>query len=97
MTKSDQLLQRLGSVSVTIDLPSDLEKFVKQVVASGSFGSAEEVIRKALQLLQAQEPNFKSESPQCRQGGQWKGRLHIAEDFDELPHDIAEAFGIRDA
>lgn len=29
-----------------------------------------------------------------RQGGQWRGRVHIAEDFDELPPDIAEAFGI---
>lgn len=30
-----------------------------------------------------------------REGGQWRGRVHIAEDFDELPEDIAEAFGMR--
>ena len=28
-----------------------------------------------------------------RVGGQWHGRVRIAEDFDELPSDIADAFG----
>ncbi len=28
-----------------------------------------------------------------RQGGQWRGRIRIAPDFDELPPDIGEAFG----
>jgi prevent-host-death family protein len=27
--------------------------------------------------------------------GAWRGRVHIAEDFDELPDDIVEAFGAR--
>jgi prevent-host-death family protein len=27
--------------------------------------------------------------------GIWRGRVHVAEDFDELPDDIAEAFGAR--
>ncbi|HYM67272.1 MAG TPA: type II toxin-antitoxin system prevent-host-death family antitoxin [Patescibacteria group bacterium] len=27
--------------------------------------------------------------------GAWRGRVHMAEDFDELPEDIAEAFGAR--
>ena len=31
-----------------------------------------------------------------RQGGQWKGKVWIADDFDELPDDIAEAFGMKD-
>jgi prevent-host-death family protein len=30
-----------------------------------------------------------------RVGGQWKGRVSIAEDFDSLPEDIAEAFGME--
>lgn len=29
-----------------------------------------------------------------RPGGQWRGRVKINEDFDELPDDIAEAFGV---
>jgi prevent-host-death family protein len=27
--------------------------------------------------------------------GLWRGRVHIADDFDELPDEIAEAFGVR--
>ena len=27
--------------------------------------------------------------------GIWRGRVHIADDFDELPPDIADAFGAR--
>ncbi len=30
-----------------------------------------------------------------RRGGQWKGRVKIADDFDELPKEIAEAFGME--
>lgn len=29
-----------------------------------------------------------------RQPGALKGKIHIADDFDELPADIAEAFGM---
>jgi len=35
------------------------------------------------------------ESDTPRKGGQWKGRVRIAEDFDELPDDLARAFGIE--
>jgi hypothetical protein len=31
--------------------------------------------------------------PQRRQGGIWRGRVWLADDFDELPADVAEAFG----
>ena len=27
--------------------------------------------------------------------GIWRGQVHIADDFDELPPDIADAFGAR--
>jgi prevent-host-death family protein len=27
--------------------------------------------------------------------GALRGRIHLADDFDELPDDIAEAFGVR--
>jgi prevent-host-death family protein len=29
-----------------------------------------------------------------RVGGQWRGRVKMAEDFDSLPDEIAEAFGM---
>jgi prevent-host-death family protein len=32
-----------------------------------------------------------------RSGGQWKGRVRIAEDFDTLPEELAEAFGVDPA
>jgi prevent-host-death family protein len=28
-----------------------------------------------------------------RRGGQWKGKVRIAEDFDVLPEDVARSFG----
>lgn len=31
-----------------------------------------------------------------RIGGVWKGKVRIADDFDELPPDIAEAFGMSE-
>jgi prevent-host-death family protein len=38
-------------------------------------------------------PIFQSDTP--RKGGQWKGKVRIAEDFDELPEDIARSFGFE--
>jgi prevent-host-death family protein len=32
-----------------------------------------------------------------RQGGQWKGQVRIADAFDALPDDIADAFGMGPA
>jgi prevent-host-death family protein len=29
-----------------------------------------------------------------RQGGQWRGKVQIAPDFDQLPPDIGNAFGL---
>lgn len=29
-----------------------------------------------------------------RRGGQWRGKIRIAEDFDDLPEEIANAFGL---
>jgi prevent-host-death family protein len=29
-----------------------------------------------------------------RTGGQWRGKVHMSEDFDTLPPDIASAFGM---
>jgi hypothetical protein len=38
-----------------------------------------------------------SASSQPRQGGQWKGQVAIAPDFDRLPDDLQEAFGMKDS
>jgi prevent-host-death family protein len=52
----------------------------------------EVVIAKSGEPIVKIVPIVVDESP--RQGGQWKGRVRIADDFDSLPSDIAEAFGI---
>jgi prevent-host-death family protein len=56
--------------------------------------SGEEVIiAKAGQPMVRLVPIQADDTP--RLGGQWKGRVRIAEDFDTLPADIAAAFGIE--
>ena len=52
----------------------------------------EVIIAKAGQPMVRLVPIHRDESP--RKGGQWKGRVKIADDFDILPADIAEAFGM---
>lgn len=52
----------------------------------------EVIIAKAGQPMVRLVPIRPDESP--RTGGQWKGKVRIAEDFDVLPDDIAAAFGV---
>jgi prevent-host-death family protein len=37
-------------------------------------------------------PFHQAEGP--RQGGQWRGQVQIAPDFDEIPPNLGEAFGL---
>jgi prevent-host-death family protein len=53
----------------------------------------EVIIAKAGRPMVRLVPILADDSP--RQGGQWKGRVRIAEDFDSLPDDIAAAFGVE--
>jgi len=39
------------------------------------------------------DPTDSTNAP--RQGGWWMGQLTVAPDFDELPEDIREAFGMN--
>jgi prevent-host-death family protein len=55
----------------------------------------EVIIAKAGRPMVRLVPIRSDDSP--RVGGQWKGRVRIAEDFDVLPDDIAAAFGIDPA
>lgn len=41
------------------------------------------------------EADATSLKAQPRQGGWWKGKVQIADDFDNLPADIAKAFGME--
>ncbi len=66
---------------------SQLSKLVEQAM-----NGEEVIIAKAGQPMVRLVPIRADVSP--RVGGQWKGRVRIAEDFDTLPDDIAVAFGI---
>lgn len=50
------------------------------------------IIAKAGRPMVRLVPIRPDESP--RTGGQWKGKVRIAEDFDLLPDDIAAALGM---
>ncbi len=52
----------------------------------------EVIIAKAGHPMVRLVPIRPDETP--RQGGQWKGRVRIAKDFDSLPDGIAAAFGV---
>ncbi len=41
-------------------------------------------------------PPSSTEPKPCRVGGQWRGKVWIAEDFDEMPEDLREAFGMNE-
>jgi prevent-host-death family protein len=67
---------------------SQLSKLVEHAMAG-----EEVIIARAGQPMVRLVPIHADEAP--RQGGQWKGRVRIADDFDTLPNDIAAAFGIE--
>ena len=67
---------------------SQLSKLVEHAM-----NGEEVIIAKAGQPMVRLVPIRADESP--RQGGQWQGRVRIADDFDALPGDVAAAFGIE--
>ena len=79
---------------MNVQLFDELRHFVQAQIATGQYASEEEVIRHALQLLKS-EQTFQKRSPTPRQGGQLRGQILIADDFDTLPDDIASAFGMK--
>jgi prevent-host-death family protein len=66
---------------------SQLSKLIEHAMNGEEF-----IIARAGQPLVRLVPIPQDDSP--RHGGQWRGRVMIAEDFDVLPDDIAAAFGI---
>jgi prevent-host-death family protein len=68
---------------------SQLSKLVERALQG-----EEVVIARAGKPVVRLVPVQQSDKP--RKGGQWKGKVRIAEDFDVLPDDIALAFGMED-
>lgn len=69
------------------DAKTRLSKLVEHAMSG-----EEVIIAKAGQPLVRLVPIKTDQGP--RRGGQWKGRVRIARDFDILPADIAAAFGL---
>jgi prevent-host-death family protein len=69
---------------------SQLSKLIEQAM-----NGEEVIIAKAGRPMVRLVPILADDSP--RLGGQWKGQVRIAEDFDTLPDDIAAAFGIEES
>jgi prevent-host-death family protein len=67
---------------------SQLSKLVRRALAGEDV-----IIARAGTPVVRLVPIRPSDAP--RQGGQWRGKVRIADDFDELPDDIARAFGMR--
>ncbi len=72
----------------------ELLAYIKEAVKSGRFADEETAISRALELLRDDEKDSALPT-QKRQGGQWKGQVTIAPDFNDLPDDLAESFGIQ--
>lgn len=68
---------------------AQLSALVERVLAGEEIviGRAGKPVAKLVPFREPHEP---------RRPGALKGKIRIAEDFDELPEDIGEAFGTRD-
>jgi prevent-host-death family protein len=75
-------------VSNIHEAKSSLSKLIEQALQG-----EEVVIAKAGTPVVRLVPIQPDVSP--RVGGQWKGQVKIADDFDDLPLDLAEAFGME--
>ncbi len=58
-------------------------------------GSGEEIVIARRGKPVARLVPVGGESSLAEVRGAWRGRVRLAEDFDELPQDIADAFGAR--
>jgi prevent-host-death family protein len=67
---------------------SQLSKLVERAM-----NGEDVVIAKAGRPMVRLVPIRSNDAP--RLGGQWRGRVRIGEDFDDLPDDVAAAFGIE--
>lgn len=73
---------RLQTVCMNVTLPPTSEEFIRRKVESGEFGSAEEVLREGLRLLQEQDRQWSAEASRKIDEGwtQAKGGLLRAPD-----------------
>ena len=74
-----------------IQLPEDLERFVRDEVRAGHYGSEEEIVRLALKQLQQARKPLPMDQPTP---DPWLGSMH--EDAEMLDEIVEEAMKIRE-
>lgn len=74
-------------------IQDELQAYIEEAVSSGRYANADEVLSKALELLRTIDKS--TVGAQKRHGGQWRGQVAIAADFDNLPDDLADSFGVK--
>lgn len=84
-------------MSIRLEINGQTEQLILDQIKQGTFGSPDEVVDEAVRLLSQKGSQVTRQAQMPRQGGQWKGLVQIRPDFDELPADLQEAFGMRDA
>ena len=73
-----------------INLHEQVDDRLTQLVKRAAAG--EEIIFESNGISVAKLVPLKQGSKKPRRGGQWKGKVKIAEDFDELPESFMAAF-----
>lgn len=71
----------------------ELHTYIAALVKSGRFPDEEAAYAWVLELLQQDDRS--THTREKRRGGQWKGQVTIAPDFNDLPDDLTESFGMR--
>lgn len=78
-----------------IDIHEQAEDYLTQLVKRAVAG--EDIIFDSNGTSVAKLVPLQQEDKKPRRGGQWKGKVKIADDFDELPEAFMAAFRGRDA
>lgn len=74
---------------MTINIPPEYDAKLRAAASAAGYDNVEQfVIDKLLGGASTPPPGA------SRQGGQWKGKVWMADEFDELPDDLREAFGM---
>ncbi|WP_442483984.1 hypothetical protein [Aeoliella sp. SH292] len=75
---------------MTLHIPSEYEPRLRAAAIAAGYNDVQQYVIDRLLGDQRTLPQAA-----VRRGGQWKGQVVIADDFDELPDDMREAFGMK--
>lgn len=73
---------------MTLHIPPQYEAQLREAASQAGYSDVEQFV--IAKIFGATQPPPTG----SRMGGQWKGQVSIADDFDELPDNLREAFGM---